>query len=674
MSATQSHNASAAGNASLIQGVYQVDCGQPLAGLGGGLQAFSASDHRNPRRSLMAVQVMAGAPPRAMALAKLSTANIENLITPVAHGPAVASDGREAWFVISARPPGPPVWDAGASLPQRPWAEGDLLDFVLRPAALVLDQLAHIGITHRAIRPNNMFRASAGQPVTLGEAWSSPPAYLQSAVFEPPYAAMCRSAGRGEGTIADDVYSLGVLLLMLATGRVLMEGLDDDTVIQRKLDRGSYTALVGDLRLPSTIADLVRGMLAEDPEHRTQPLLLIDSLAARSRRVAARPAQRAKQALELGSLAAWEARTLSFAIARAPDVALRLLRTDVIDKWLRRALGDPGLASRVADAVHRRSADDSKEARRADAILVMRTVTILDPLTPLCWGTLALFPDGIGPLLASAVDGGGDMLAEKIEDLIQAEAPLGWADARPERLDVSLLQLDNRQQRFLLRPGNWSGGFARLRYTLNSLLPCRSPMVGTACVARIQELLPALDRYAAATGAIVIDREMAAFISARFSSRIDADITIISTVEDPDIDPPGHRGLAQLRVLSKIANTEPNLSRPALAAAVLKGVIPALAQWHSRTLRAQLEKKLLLAAQRGSLVEMLNVLQDSTAREADTRASQTAASELRHIEETLESLGRDQPQRTVGARTTGQEVATAIAIMALAASAVFTVM
>ena len=66
-------------------------------------------------------------------------------------------------------------------------------------------------------------------------------------------------------------------------------------IIRRKLEMGTYAALAGDDRLPPIIGDLVRGMLAEDPEHRPTPTLLLDPASARGRRVAARPPRRAQQ-------------------------------------------------------------------------------------------------------------------------------------------------------------------------------------------------------------------------------------------------------------------------------------------------------------------------------------------------------------------------------------------
>ncbi len=305
----------AASPESLIAGQYAVDATRPLAGAGGGLPAFAVRDRRG-RDDLMAVQVQPGRPPRAQALAALMGAPAEGVLAPMAHGPARLASGQEAYFVIGQAPPGPAL----AAVP-RPWSEGELLDCLLRPVAQALDRLHQRGVTHRAIRPDNLFRLGPGQPVVLGSAWAAPPASLQPAVFEPPYSAMCLPGGRGNGGIADDVYALGVTMLVLALGRVPLAGLDDPAILRRKLDRGSFAALAGEERLPGMIGDLVRGMLAEDPDHRPPLGLLADPPAARARRVAARPPRRAQRALELAGEEVWDARALAHAVASHPSEA-----------------------------------------------------------------------------------------------------------------------------------------------------------------------------------------------------------------------------------------------------------------------------------------------------------------------------------------------------------------
>ncbi|HEX5325108.1 MAG TPA: hypothetical protein VFW75_00430, partial [Acetobacteraceae bacterium] len=287
-----------------IAGRYVVDPARPLTGAGGGLPAFAAADLAGQTAAaLMAVQVERRRPPRALALQALETP-IEGVLAPLAHGPAPAPGGAPGYYLIAPAPPGPPL---AARL--RPWPEHELLEQVLRPAARSLDRLARLGVTHRAIRPDNVFLGGPGG-VVLGMAWAAPAALHQPAIAEPPYVIQSLPEGRGDGSIADDVYALGVLLLTLARGQAPLAGLDDATILRCKLERGSFAALAGDARLPPVIADLVRAMLAEDPEHRPSPALLTEPSAARARKVAARPPRQAQRAMQIAGHPVANARLL----------------------------------------------------------------------------------------------------------------------------------------------------------------------------------------------------------------------------------------------------------------------------------------------------------------------------------------------------------------------------
>ena len=666
----------------LIANAFQVICTQPLDG-GGGQAAFAVRDHRLGRTDLMAVQVAAGTAARAIPVASLAGTLIDNCLAPLAHGAGRGPGGGQACYVVTPRPPGAALaaalHGAGPGGSFTPWSERELIEQLLRPAAHVLDRLSSAGITHRAIRPNNLFRAGPGQPVTLGCAWAGPPAWLQPAVFEPPYAAFCHRAGRGEGAIADDVYALGVMLLMLAGGRLPMAAMDDDAIIRCKLERGSFAALASDLRLPSGIADLARGMLAEDPDHRPPPVLLADPLAARARRVAARPMPRAQRPLEVGGRPIWDARCLGHALATNAEQGQRLLRGQSIESWLRRSLGDPLLAARIEETVRNRAADHPLDPGRANALLVMQAAAILDPLAPMCWPDLVLFPDAIGALLAasggppdpSRADPPGLDQTQSIETIVQIEAAVLWADARQARIDPELTRLDARQQRLLLRIGGWSGGLVRLRYALNPLLACRSPLVGSDCVVRLADLLPALERHVAPADT-VIDREIAGFISARFVGRMDAEFATLAQPEESPMDPPGQRGLAQLRVLARLAAPEPAATWPHLCKVALQPARSVLRRWRSSKARAAREAALEAAAGRGSLAAMLALLDDEKALADDARAGQHAQVKLAGIEAELARLVARHSARQARARTTGQEVAASIGMMALAAAAIAT--
>lgn len=613
------------------------------------MDAFVATDKTSALGSLIALKVHRRFPARAQALHALSTP-VDGILNPIARGTGFTRNGEGALFLITPSPPGPPIGGAA-----RAWGEAELLDRVLRPAARTLDRLAARGLTHRAIRPDNVYVVPGG--VTLGFAWGAPPAMHQPLVFESPASAMCMPAGRGDGTIADDVYSLGVLLLSLALGRVPLSGLDDREIIRRKLELGSFDALAEGFRLPQALADLVRGMLAEDPEHRTPPALLTEPWSARARRVATRPLRRAPKPLELGGIQAWNTPTLALSVALAPDAGLRALRAGLADTWLRRSLGEPTLAARLDDAVRLRPGDAADA--RGNAMTAMRAVTVLDPLAPLCWRGLALWPDGLGWALASATD---KETADRLVELTDMEAIGTWAGMRPDRADTPLLRGEARRYRGWLNLAGGTGGLERLMYMLNPLQPCASPLLGGAWVSRPSDLLPALERQAAQErgGALPIDAHMTAFLAARSERESEEEVSVASYAT------PG----AQLSLLARLQtrwNTgpAPNVARWLAAA-------PGLITVQAKSRRARMKARLNELAEAGMLAPMLAIVRDHKEMAADSREAIQAAQTLAHIEIMLNEGEVVQGRRMDQARRWGHEIATGIGLATLAFSLAWT--
>jgi len=666
----------------LIGGAFDVDLAAPLVGRGGGLPAFQARDRsRSGSADVMALQMRPEAPARGRVIDLLAGQQIGGVLLPIAQGPAPGPDGKTAWFVIVPAPPGPPVWQpattndqgdhqpAAAIMP--PWSETDLLELVLRPAAMGLLALLEHRVTHRAIRPDNLFRGARRAPITLGAAWAAPPASLQPVIFEPPYVAMCPALARGDGSIADDVYALGVTLLTLALGHLPMPGLSDADVIRRKLELGSFAALVGEARLAPGLVDLVRGMLAEDPEHRPAPALLADLAAARARRVAARPPRRAQRPLDLGGAAVWNARMLAHAVALAPERAVRLLGTGEIERWLRRGLGDATLAVRMEELMAVHAAERSGGDRQADALLALRCVAVLDPLAPLCWGRLVLWPDGLGTGLAAALAAPagppGRRELDDFETLVTGEITSRWAAMRPERCSLAALRADAVLHRGLLKVRGWAGGLPRLAYVLVPLLACRSPLLGGGLVMQPTDLLAALEAAAGRPDLrrqMPLDREITAFIAARGDAGLASELAALADAA------PIAASLIQLNVLASLQDRAGGTSSPGLAGWLAEQVAPAVAGWHNKRRRQSVETRLAEASRAGLLAAMRAVLHDGPARDADQRGYAAALAAVRAIDGQLAALDAGSRTRGGAARRICREVIAAGGALAVTAATV----
>jgi eukaryotic-like serine/threonine-protein kinase len=636
----------------LIADQFVVETNRKLASVHG-LAAFGVIDRADGRTDLMAIQLDRNLPARPRELQALASP-IDGLLTPVAYGSAGA-----ACYVICPAPPGPSVQARG-----QPWSEAELLACVLRPAARVLEALAARGLTHRGIRLDNVFQSAPGQSVVLGPAWTAPPAMAQPVLFEPPYSAMCLPGGRGDGSIADDVYALGVLLLCLAMGRSPLEQHDERSIIQRKLELGSYASLVGDVRVPPIIGDLVRGMLAEDPEHRPAPALLLDPASARGRRLANRPPRRAQRSMVLAGAEVWDARSLAFALAVEPDQGVHSLRSGMVEHWLRRILGDVQLAIRVEELVHHRSPDRTPVGGSDDAELLMSAVALLDPLAPLCWRGVALWPDGIGPALAVAQPKAPEVL-DRLQEIVTRQEVANWAGLRPDRCDAPMLRSDARRQQSWLRQLGKGVGASLLVYQLNPLMPCASPLLANHWVDRLADLLPALEDVAGNADrrqVEPVDMHIAAFIAARVEHRMQQELaTELGGSTDC---------LAQIRILAQLQSRLGQRPLPALANWLASKAEPVVATWRNRDRRTAIEERLQGLAAAGYLAPMLQVLDDPSARNTDARQAQEAAAMVAAVEAELADIGSGAPGRAEAATRLGQEIAAGFGLAAMAAALV----
>jgi hypothetical protein len=632
----------------------------------GGLMAYPVIDRRDALRTLLAVQTQPALPPRAKILGGRAAAPVAGAMMPLDHGPGRNPGGTEAYFVICPRPPGPAI-----SADPRPWPESEIIRCLLLPAAAALDALADRGITHRAINPGNIFRAGPGEKIVLGPCWAAPPASLQPSAYEPPYSAQCLPAGRGEGSPHDDVYALGVTLLWCMLGGAadptIAAWADEEALLRRKLCLGSLAALAGGARLTSILADLLRGMLAEDPEHRPAASLLLDPEQARGRRVATRQAVRAQRALIVGGEQAGFSRELAHLMVRAPDEGAALLRNGAVGTWLRRSVGDTQLAVRLEEALARLSIEPPLDSAKPAHVTVARAVAALDPLAPLAWRGVAVFPDGIASALAYASLSNQPSVVATLEEVLDRDVTAAWMVGRVPRPDLTRMQQEVRDWRAWRAAKGLAGGLARVLYGGNVLLACASPLLGGRIVARLADLLPALDDAALQTDRKrpPLDAHIAAFIAAHADGSVLADADRLGGLHTP-----GDR-LAVIALFGRLQQRVGADRMPHLAAWLVESGLGELGQWRSVATRKAIEGKLGDLAAAGQITPMAVLLGDVGGRAQDAAGAEMAARRLAEIELALSAFEQGGEHRQHHARQTGQEIATGLSLVSLLVGAIW---
>jgi hypothetical protein len=399
-------------------------------------------------------------------------------------------------------------------------------------------------------------------------------------------------------------------------------------------------------------------MLAEDPEHRPSPGLLLDPSSARGRRVAARPPRRAQRPITIAGREVWDARSLAYALATRPEAGLSALRGGIVEPWLRRGLGDAQLAARVEEVTHHRGLDALPNDGDTDAALTTNVIALLDPLAPLCWRGLAIWPDGIGAALGVAQANDPEALA-RLEEIVVREEAGTWGSLRPERCDAMVLRIETRQHHSWLQQRG-QGAARPLAYLLNPLMPCASPLVEGHWVARLADLLPALE---VAAGRVdqgrtePVDGHISAFISARLERRMEKGLSGGAALAS----------LGQIRVLAQLQSRLQPRPLPALAAWLGVRAEPVLATWRNSERRAAVGERLKVTVESGYLPAMLQLLEDPGARNADAREAQEAAQAVERIDAELAEINAGTTARAATALRFGQEIAAGLGLIALAA-------
>lgn len=555
-------------------------------------------------------------------------------------------DGTERVMMVFERPAGGRLLELDSEKPGKPVVFDHLVHRVITPVVGLLEAFADQGLYHGAIRPDNLFGLpNLNANVVLGECVTVPAGYYQPILFETMQRGLAQPDGRGNGTTSDDLYAFGVTLLCLALGRSPLPNKKPDEILQLKMDKGSFYALVPHNRVPTGLLEPLRGLLGDDPATRWTLDDCRQWLGGR-RCLSPRPPEAPKRSVrpfDFNSKEIWTARGLARELAYDTFTAYKLIDTGEVESWMRRALGEKNDTEFLVTELAQSKAS-GRGPRDVDMIFARCSMAI-SPDSPIRYKGMSIFPAGLGTALAHAMVTQQNTMT--IAQIISHGLCGHWINLYHKRkIPPPAPPIDVEQAKSTLERPNFGYGIERALYEIDPNVPCLSPMFDRHYILTPADLLRGLEQVAPARmkDHEPVDRHIAAFLMVRFRRIEDWILKALTGYDEPD-----RAAMAQITI---IASLQDKLNQP---------VLPNLARWaaqlgevvvnrlHNKGAREKLMKQIEDHVRAGS-VSGIAALLDNPAQTAHDQAGYHNAQqrlraidrEIREIEDVLNESHRFQ--------------------------------
>ena len=626
-------------------------------------------DDRSPTDMLFARICPPDGMPRLDVAESLKHMREAKVLRPLDWGPVNMSGSKQSQLAIVFQRP-----QHGAILPRdvttiNPIQSDLIATGVLAPSAQTLGLLSQRSLTHRGIRADNIYWDGPGQTSTfLGDCVSMLPATIQPIIYEPIESAMTPPLGRGTGSIRDDFYALGVTILVLATGKLPLIGWKAADVIDAKLSRGSYAALMDGGRPPFGLRELLRGLLSDDSEERWGFDQLEQWLSGGLRSTVQEARSGAvERPFEFAGKAYSNFRSLSQAFGEKWEMAAKAIDEPAFPKWLQRGATEGPMAERVSSINVLRANTEKIGAEKIAQIAVL-----MDPIGPLRYKGLVTMPNAMGSVLANAFRKEDTETVNLIAEIITSGVATKWYSAQSQRDQIADegQQKSVRRMQQLLRHTGPGYGIERCLYMLNPHYVCQSDVLQGKFVCDAADLLPALESLVEQDGKlpILLDRHLPAFIASRIKANVDRLLGALEAAK-------GDVLLSKLGMLSLLAAVQSKhgpVELPYLFAWLAKELEPAVSRFKSKILRDQIRKKLVAQSGSGNLIDLHNSLNNDMALKKDESERKKAIREFAQAAKEIAALESKEFQDNV--QRLGWRIASGISTCFALATAIFVVM
>ncbi len=562
--------------------------------------AYEAVDRRHPGAQL-ALMCRNSRVPRVTAIGSYKSIKNPNLLRLIEAGIVDwKPENRQRLALVFDMPAGKKLQAGPDAIPVR-MSEERIVQALISPVLSVLGDCRSASLVHGAITLENMFLSGAegAETVVVGECLSSAAAYRVPPVFLTAERGMANPAGRGVGTVKDDLYALGICVAMVARGQNLMQGRSVAQMIMEKIESGSYIFASGGERLPGGISDFLRGVLNDDEIQRWD---IDDALRwVEGRRPSPKQPRvtlRAARPFVFKGEKYWDLRSVAMAMCNNIADASNAIEKDHFDLWVKRNFEDKTMNERV-DKLWEKEKGATRER------LIACLSTALDPYAPVRYKNIFAFPEGFGMSLAMAIAKNDDVQTHA--EIIAGQYFSSWVSQRFEDMpDASAWVGTFEKCRNFLSQKMPAYGIERVLYILNKEVPCLSPVFANYVVLGPGGLLLALEDISRRSERPenILDRHMMAFISVREPKMIDPHLGHVISRER------SFQLIGIARTLTAIQRRFQTGPVPGVGNWLISMIAPAIEKFNDRDMRQELSKRMNRLMDSGNLAGILELIDD----------------------------------------------------------------
>lgn len=643
-------------NIFVVKERFEIDYNTPLPDLdANGAKAYAVRDKVNPQRNLFALICDNNFPPRLSVLPYLKTIDNSALLKLIDYASVdYIPDGTMNMALIYNRPTGAKVIDVQSEGK----ISGEKFKSLLTSMISACEALKAYNITHRAIRLDNIFyKDSDCSEIVLGDCAASFPAMYQPDEYETAESLLCVPQGRGNGTDADDIYAIGVVLLELILQHPIRLNMQTSELLSAKLKKGSLLTLLGSEKINSQFAATLKGLLDDSSEARWKALTIYNYLEGKNVNISSSDgAERSMRAILIAGEKYYTAKSAALAMLENQDEAFSLTRNGKLQDWIKNGLENEKLSNKIDKLIQ------SSKENENNRLLIPLICIYLDYSLPIKCGDFFVFPDGISKTVFYYTRTHQSL--ENILQILASDLVKTWYQEQPHRHAPA----NSSEFKAALSRNAYGYGIERVMYDFDDDLPCTSELIGKEFVNTPSKLLRALDNnYSVLKDKPPFDKNIIAYLRCKMGKKIDGIITDINANQD------AMRASAVMRLYANIQNKSGPVQLFNLTKWLMKASKPIIANYHNIKYRKFLEREIVKISKNGKIIDLYEILENEEAKQKDKKEYAEALKKVNLLMTERSRIVSGDTKLDEEAKDLATKFSSILAILTMLASFVFSI-